>query len=70
MAEQGYKPSQAVPISGVYRVEHNGHREPHEATLLQGETFPACNGCGNEVRFFLKRRAADIRVDKDFVPGD
>jgi hypothetical protein len=70
MAEQGYKPSQAVPISGVYRVEHNGHREAHEATLLKGETFPACAVCGDEVRFVLKHRANDIRGDKDFVPGD
>src|SRR5579863_4550916 len=63
MAEQAYKPSQAVPISGVYRVEHNGHREAHEATLLQGESFPACNICGGEVRFTLKHRAPDIRGD-------
>jgi hypothetical protein len=67
MAEQVYKPSQAVPISGVYRVEHNGHREAHEATLLQGKIFPACAVCGNQVRFLLKHRAHDIHSDKDFV---
>lgn len=69
MAEQGYKPSQAVPISGVYRVEHNGHREAHEATLLQGETFPVCAVCGNEVPFTLRHRASDIRDDEDFPCG-
>ena len=70
MAEQGYKPSQKVPISGVYRVEHNGHREAHEATLLQGEIFPACAVCGSEVRFVLRYSANNIRVDRDFVPSD
>lgn len=69
MAEQVYKPSQAVPISGVYRVEHNGHREAHEATLLQGETFPACAICGDKVRFSVTHRANDIRGDKDFQPS-
>jgi len=70
MAEQGYKPSQAVPISGVYRVEHKAHREPHEATLLEGDTFPPCAVCGNQVRFILKRRAHDIRADRDFQSFD
>lgn len=65
MAEQVYRPLQAVPISGVYRVEHNGHRQAHEATLLQGETFPACGVCGDQVRFLLKHHAHDIRSDSD-----
>jgi hypothetical protein len=70
MAEQAYKPSQAVPISGVYRVEHNGHREAHEATLLRGEIFPPCAVCGTQVRFTLKHRANDIRRDRDFPAAD
>jgi hypothetical protein len=66
MAEHAYKPSEAVPVSGVYRVEHNGHRETHDATLLQGEVFPACAICESGVRFTLKHRAHNIRHDKDF----
>lgn len=69
MAEQAYKPSEAVPVSGVYRVEHKGHRETHEATLLQGETFPACAVCEQHVRFTLARRANTIRGDHDFPTG-
>jgi hypothetical protein len=69
MAEQAYKPSEAVPVSGVYRVEHNGHRETHDATLLQGEVFPACAICEGRVRFTLKHHAHDIRHDKDFPAG-
>ena len=67
MAEQGYKPSQKVPVSGVYRVEHDGHRDAHEATLLQGESFPTCAICDDRVRFVLKHRASDIRDDQDFA---
>ena len=69
MAEQAYKPSEAVPVSGVYRVEHNGHRDAHEATLRQGEVFPPCALCADRVRFFLKHRADDISVDSGFVPA-
>jgi hypothetical protein len=69
MAEHAYKPSEAVPVSGVYRVEHHGHRETHEATLLQGEVFPACATCAKQVRFTLKREANDIHSDKDFPVG-
>ncbi len=66
MAERAYRPSEAVPVSGVYRVEHNGHRETHDATLLEGQVFPACAICEGCVRFTLKRRARDIRHDRDF----
>jgi hypothetical protein len=66
MAERAYKPSERVPSSGVYRVDHNGHREMHEATLLEGELFPACSLCEDKVRFTLKYRAANISQDKDF----
>ncbi|HTV66397.1 MAG TPA: hypothetical protein VMD98_12380 [Bryocella sp.] len=69
MAEQAYKPSQAVPVSGVYRVEHNGHRQAHEATLRQGEVFPGCGICGDDVRFTLQHRANDIDGDRDFSSG-
>jgi hypothetical protein len=69
MAAHAYRPSEAVPVSGVYRVEHNGHRETHEATLLQGEVFPACATCAHHVRFTLKQEARNIHVDKDFPSG-
>ncbi len=66
MAEQGYKPSERVPVSGVYRVEHNGHRVEHDVTMLEGETFPACSVCEGAVRFTLKHCANGIRHDPDF----
>jgi hypothetical protein len=68
MAEQVYRPSQAVPVSGVYRVEHDAHRDAHEATLLEGESFPNCAVCGERVRFVLKHRANGITGDKGLLP--
>ena len=51
MAEQVYKPGDAVPESGIYRVQHSGHRSDHDLTLTQGSTFPSCQRCGDKVRF-------------------
>ena len=66
MAENLYKPSEQVLVSGVYRVDHNGHRDSHEATLLEGEVFPVCAVCEDRVRYVLKYRAGSIHLDKDF----
>jgi CheY-like chemotaxis protein len=49
--ESRYKPGEVVPESGVYRVLHSRHRSSHESTLQEGETFPFCNQCGDDVRF-------------------
>jgi hypothetical protein len=69
MAEHAFRPSEAVPVSGVYRVDHDGHRETHEATLLEGQVFPACSVCNQQVRFVLQRRALNIHADRDFPAG-
>jgi hypothetical protein len=67
MAEHAYKPSEAVPVSGVYRVEHRGHRETHDAILRAGEVFPACSVCDQQVRFTLKQRAKSDSAGKNFA---
>jgi hypothetical protein len=69
MAEHVYKPSEAVPVSGVYRVEHHAHRETHDATLLEGEIFPACATCDHHVRFTLRHKADTVGKDKDLSSG-
>jgi len=68
MAEHAFKPSEMVPVSGVYRVEHHGHRESHYATLLEGEIFPACATCEKSVRFTLKHKADKTGKDRDLSP--
>jgi len=45
-----------VPQTGIYEVIHRGrHREAHEAVLIGGNVFPACEGCGESVQFRLLR---------------
>ena len=48
-----YQPGEIAPTTGIYSVRHHGHRNPHQATVEQDETFPACRQCGNRVRFRL-----------------
>jgi hypothetical protein len=66
MADQWYKPGEEAPVSGVYVVVHSQHRPEHQATLLQGEAFPACSVCSDQVRFRISHRAVGIREDSDF----
>jgi len=55
MKARTFKPGQSIPISGIYRVEHDSHRLMHEATLLENALFPQCRQCGTAVRFHLVR---------------
>jgi hypothetical protein len=48
-----YKPGEKVPVAGIYKVHHQAHRGPHEASFRSAEKFPACAKCGDEVRYEL-----------------
>lgn len=64
---QEFKPGEKVPSSGVYRVLHKSHRDEHDATLREGEQFPTCTVCDQNVRFRLVQSAKMIDRDADFV---
>jgi hypothetical protein len=64
---QEFKAGDQVPSSGVYRVLHKGHRDEHDATLREGEQFPVCTVCKQEVRFRLVQSATSIDRDADFI---
>jgi hypothetical protein len=58
-----YKPGQAVPKAGIYKVSHAEHRLPHRASFKAGDEFPLCAKCADGVRFELLM-AADGDHDK------
>jgi hypothetical protein len=70
MSDHVFRPGDAVPCSGVFQVTHRDHREAHEATLAVGDSFPSCTVCGQQVRFRLVKKAADLKSDSDFVSND
>lgn len=67
MSPQEFTSGQVVPISGIYTVTHAEHRLPHQVTLLQGQRFPACSKCGNEVRFEITRSVAGLEERREQI---
>jgi hypothetical protein len=62
-----FKPGEAVPHSGIYRVVHDAyHAQEHEVTCVYGKPFPPCNHCGHHVRFVLKYAAHHIETHEYF----
>jgi hypothetical protein len=59
-----YKSSDIIPVSGVYQVIHAQHRLPHEVTLIDGQTFPPCARCHEEVRFQLMRELPGLARER------
>lgn len=54
-----HKTGTVVPDSGIYSVRHEGHLLPAEVTLMQGEIFPRCEACEEEVYFRLVRKMVE-----------
>ncbi len=52
-----HHPGEQVPATGIYKVLHRAHREPHEVVMRAAEVFPSCRSCGVAVRFELVRGA-------------
>ena len=59
-----HKSSETIPVSGIYRVVHAQHRLPHEVTLIEGQTFPPCAKCHDEVRFELARELPSLARER------
>ncbi len=66
--ERRFKPGDAVPESGVYRVFHSRHRAPHDNSFVEGDLFPPCRRCGQDVRFQLLASAL-ARSTRDSKPS-
>ena len=63
-----FRPGDKVPDTGIYEAHHADGEELNSNVHLRGETFPPCSGCGEEVRYFLARKAPYIFSDEDFQP--
>jgi hypothetical protein len=66
-----FEPGDVVPKSGIYRVIHDQHTQPHEVTCIYGNLFPRCRGCGDP-RFRLVAAAQHIETHdlfKEIVRG-
>ena len=62
-----FRAGEAIPYSGLYRVYHTDHRTGHKALLLQGEQFPRCAQCKDDVHFELIEAAPELDSDPNFA---
>ncbi len=61
-----YRPGSRAPRTGAYTVTHRLHRLSHIVLMDEGQLFPLCNKCGDDVRFELYMRIQHLRSDRDF----
>jgi hypothetical protein len=64
-----YKPGDRVPVTGIYTARHQQHRDSHDVFASQGEEFPECRTCQNNVSFALAHAASRIEDDTGFGRG-
>ena len=66
MAESKFQPGDRASRSGVYIVTHRSHRLSHLVLMEEGDQFPPCQKCGDDVSFTLHLRVKRIQADRDF----
>lgn len=63
-ASKDFNPGEKCEASGIYLVTHDqNHVPPHEVTVVLGEPFPPCRGCGQQTRFRAARLALHVTND-------
>ena len=65
-----YRAGAAVPTSGIYTAVHELHRQDHEVVAIQGEEFPRCRKCKDDVRFYLACAVLHMTHDFDLTGPD
>ena len=60
-----YAPGEEVPESGIYRVIHETSGQD-TVVLLRATLCPACEDCGQRVRYKVLRTAPYVFHDEDF----
>lgn len=64
---QQFHPGEKAVFAGVYKVVHGSNHElPHYVTVLSGDTFPVCAGCGGHVRFEIAISATRVHSHAQF----
>lgn len=65
-----YRPGSRAPRTGAYTVTHRTHRLSHMVLMDEGEMFPECRKCENDVRYELYMRIQRLASDRDFSRED
>jgi len=65
-AQVAFRSGETVPLSGIWRPEHNGCANPSELWIRKDELFPLCGQCGSQASFALLEEVQHISEDADF----
>ena len=66
-AAAGLSPGMGILISGIYRVYHRQHRNPHLVLAIRGEELPYCRVCHAAVRYELVQESSYVNHDWDLA---
>lgn len=62
-----FRPGDKAPTTGIYRVFHGRqHVEGHYVIALQGDVFPVCLECSDNVRFDVALSATHVNAHPQF----
>jgi len=61
-----FQSGETVPISGVWRSEHEMCKGTPELWVRKDELFPPCPNCGSSTGFTLLEEIQHITEDSDF----
>jgi CheY-like chemotaxis protein len=60
LVERRFRPEEIAPESGIFKVVHRKHREPHNVLAVAGMRFHKCRECGAAVRFQMVHAARSL----------
>jgi hypothetical protein len=61
-----FRSGEAVPVSGVWRSEHEMCKDAPELWVRKDDLFPSCPNCGASTGFTLLEEIQHISEDSDF----
>jgi hypothetical protein len=64
-----FAPGQKIQFNSVFWIYHDGHRRPHLAIVLEGQSLPLCSRCGDKVRY-VSAAESPQRWGLDFLTED
>lgn len=61
-----FRSGETVPISGIWRPEHESCTNAPEIWVRKDDVFPPCPQCGGPTNFILLEEVQHISEDSDF----
>ena len=67
ISQLAFRSGEGVPVSGLWRPEHDKCNTAPELWISKLDRFPPCPACGSPARFILLEEVRHISEDSDFL---